>query len=402
MKWLLLITTFCFTTNAFADVHDRFVVDGNIRSEYDPGKGTGSDWLSLWYANNGLHGDEGCLFDADDSFNACPGGRIDYLGASQRRAACGGNTTLIGDSWLGCLSYSDSPFSLIGNNDDEYWVIHANHDPAFEQCRQGPPSLSHPITNHAIDPDTLYNVSATPIPGLNRKEINIRINADELDPFCDGELAPDIPFLSVGSHLGAGNPNFVATLNSGTTAPIRDKLKFSMKLTDYSPFDCDVTGCPAAAVAGSHAGFFVIAEWSSPANPGDPAINYPKFVWIELFGSGVLSGATNFDGTSKWNWPIFDSFLWPGGEIAFLGANTVSQCGGINISPLHPFGYYTNYNIDLTELFRCASDTFNSFQTPMPMTGNVNVLGVHFFTEVANATTGELEVSVRDVRIDYN
>ncbi|MEZ5472909.1 MAG: hypothetical protein R3E90_14150 [Marinicella sp.] len=387
----------------YADVHDRNIVDGDIRSEYAFGLGTGNDYLNLSYANNGLHGEQGCLFDASaDPVFSCAGFRSnnpsDWQGNTQTRSACGGDTTPIGDSWLGCLSYSDSPYFSIGNpQTNDYWVIHANHDPSFDQCRVGPPSLSQPIANHEIEPEKIFNISTTDVVGENKKQINVKINASQLNPYCDNVLEPGLPFLSVGSHKDAGNMDVVATVPA-LDAGYADFLKFKMKLGDYIPFDCTELNCPQKNPAGSHAGFFVIAEWESAANPGDPDISYPKFVWIELFGSGVISDATNANSTTKWNWPIADSMFWPGGEIAFLGAHKVSECVGIDIEPLSLFGFYTDYNVNLTELFKCANE-FNRFQDPIPESG-FDILGVHFFVEAANATTGELEISVKDIKID--
>lgn len=388
---------------SFADVHDRNIINGYIRTEYDIGLGTGDDYLSLSYANNGLHGEQGCLFDASaDPTFSCPGFRSDdsndWSGNTQTRHACGGETTAIGDSWLGCLTYSDSPYFSIGNpQTNNYWVIHANHDPSFDQCREGPPSLSQQIANHEIESEKIFNISTTEIIGENNKQINIKVNTNELDPYCDNVLEPGLPFLSVGSHKDSGNADFVARVPA-LSEGYADFLKFKMKLGDFSIFDCLEPNCPQKNPAGSHAGFFVIAEWSSPANPGDPAINYPKMVWIDLFGSGVISDATNENATTLWNWPIFDSMFWPGGEIAFLGAHKASECEGVDIEPLSLLGFFTEYKVNLTELFKCANE-LDRFQDPIPNSG-FEIVGVHFFVEAANATTGEIEISIRDVRVD--
>lgn len=74
--------------------------------------------------------------------------------------------------------------------------------------------------------------------------------------------------------------------------------------------------------AGSHAGFFAVAEWQGPANSGDSSIIFSSFAWVELSQDGIISGTTNI--TAQWSWPIYESMFWPGAEIGILDAAEVN------------------------------------------------------------------------------
>lgn len=199
--------------STIADVHDRLIYSGKVKSEYAQGKGTGNDWLALWYVNNGLHGDEGCLFDASKSPTfGCAGRRSStqvWQGTTQARNACGGSSNPIGDSWLGCLSYSGSPDFQINNPSETYWVLHANNDPSFDQCRAGPPSLSEPIRDYSFQSEGLFNVKSvqyyTGVAGY-RREFGIKLDFDAHQFDCDGQFNLTLPFLSIGSHTGGRQP----------------------------------------------------------------------------------------------------------------------------------------------------------------------------------------------------
>lgn len=172
-----------------------------------------------------------------------------------------------------------------------------------------------------------------------------------------------------------------------------------MRIGDYTPFACTDPSCPMGLVTGSHVGFFVVAEWSSAANSGDPAITYPKFVWVDLARTGDIVSALGPVSTAYWNWPIYDSMFWPGAEIAVVSADAASSCANVSLPELGLYGSWTNYSVDLTDLFTCVSDELNLFQSSMPA-GDINITGVHFFTEAANATSGEIEILIRNVRVD--
>jgi hypothetical protein len=140
-------------TTATADFNDRGLLAGKARTEYMPGTGAGSNWLTLPLAT-------GCAFAVSDPLNAyfgCPGwrnaptkpnGTPGWQGTLQEREACGGSQTPIGDSWLGCLTYPSSPYFSLNAPDSQYWVVVANTDPAFDQCNEGPPNISNTIIDH--------------------------------------------------------------------------------------------------------------------------------------------------------------------------------------------------------------------------------------------------------------
>jgi hypothetical protein len=119
-------------------IRDANIVEGRARSEFEPGVGVAGHTLSLTFTQPQP---EGCLWSAASSFSACPGraglpnlpnGSPVWAGGLQVREACGGSTTRIGDSWIGCIAYDTSPYFSVNNPASKYWVVVANDEPSFE------------------------------------------------------------------------------------------------------------------------------------------------------------------------------------------------------------------------------------------------------------------------------
>ena len=139
---------------AFADFQDRGMIDGAVRTDLAPGRGTANDLLTLWYFNPVP---DGCAFSVLDPLNGIfgcpglswvrnkPGGEPGWAGL-QAHPTCGASNTAlgpadtrVGDSWLGCLTYPGSPYFALNNPASQYWVVVANSEPSFDQCNDGPP-----------------------------------------------------------------------------------------------------------------------------------------------------------------------------------------------------------------------------------------------------------------------
>lgn len=404
---------------AYSQVHDQLLKYGKLRTDYAQGEGTGSNLLTLRYVAlpppaPQLPGDEGCLFDAETTGSSgCPGranlpkiwrkigstwGWFDvWFGNLQRKDGCGGDPLdFIGDSWDDCVTYDGSPYFSLNNPGSSYWVVVANEDPAFDsECQDGPPGLSHQI----VSSGGLYNIRTTGnyIWGLGmHKRVNMKVDASKkvitTNPPCPGDT---FSYLSFGSHKGAGNSSYLGTLNRN--APSVDRLRFNMRASSYSAFSS-----PTTSNVGVHAGIIVVAEWSSKANEDDDPIVYPKFVLVDLLQTGVLAEGNNYSVNSKWNWPVEESLFFPGAEMAVTNAATVTnKCSGINILTLYTTGSQRSYDIDLTDLFECASDVLTGpFTNGGLPSGSINITGVHFFVEEANSEAGHLEIAVDSVRID--
>ena len=389
--------------------------NGAAKTEFVPGEGTASNWLDLWYNQIGV---EGCQFDAEETCNAdecfgCPGraGSGDFPvwgagGSLQPRNACGGSTQRIGDSWLGCIRYDTSPYFELNNPGSNYWVIVANEEPSFDQCREGPPGLSHKIVdpiNQAYVPN-LFKVAMEHVPAPvwwlpmpSKKRAHLIINASDHDFYCSkkGKYETTLPFLSLGAQQGKGNNGPVAVINRSTSVSTRDVLRFRSQIWDYQPMGClSGTGknCNPNGT-GAHAGLFFLAEWGGKK----------RVLFLDFFGDGAADYRPFAPIDRVWNWPVANSFMFPGADLAYLVAGTSSVCG-LNVprlaagsgSPAN--GPAQTYSIDLSRLFKCASDQ-GLFRTPMP-NGNIDVTGVHWFLETVGQT-GYLWLSVEDTNVTF-
>jgi hypothetical protein len=377
---------------------------GKLRTEYPDGMGAGANWLTLWYVGNGLPGAEGCLFDAEDATHfGCPGraglpplssGKEVWEGSIQRYDACHGDPAQrIGDSWIPCISYQTSQLFSLNNPGSEYWVVSANEDPSFDQCQDGPPNLSHPVNNlFSGNPEKLYNVAVSDVlsPFFRGKRVHLKVNHDAHDFWCSesGKVELTAPFLAVGAQKGAGNSGDLGNLQLGSGSAA-DRLRFVTRIKSYQEFPCPVglvADCVNSNPAGVHVGFFVSTEWGGT----------PRLLFVELFRDGVFLGQPQAQ-TSFWNWPVYDSFYWPGGEVGIITAATARGCG-LSVPDLVPAGGAVSFDIDLTDLFSCATAN-GVFSSSLPG-GSHPIEGVHFFVESANATSGSLEMTVERVYLD--
>ena len=120
---------------------------GKIQSDYNPGSNIGTSLNPLQYSFPGP-GSEGCLYNASLSFMRCPGRNGDPTGlpaggiGAQVRPFCGGSSVVEGLTWRGCRRFSQGNAWSTNSPTSQYWVIHANVEPAFDQCNSGPPGQS--------------------------------------------------------------------------------------------------------------------------------------------------------------------------------------------------------------------------------------------------------------------
>lgn len=396
-------------TPALADFQDRGMVAGAVRTDLGPGKGTGSDFLTLWYRNPVP---DGCAFSVLDPLNAgfgCPGlrwvrprpdGQPGWAGV-QIHPACGsGNTAVgptdkpVGDSWLGCLTYPGSPYFSLNAPGSQYWVLVANSDPAFDQCNDGPPGLSHTIRDPIADAaPALYKVAMEDLPSGARRA-HLIVNASNHPFRCDRpgyKQSPHwvLPFLSLGAHRGHGQDGPVAAMDRNTPAGNRPQVQWTSRTWDYLPFGCDAAkGVELCFAQGVHAGFYAIASWDAVKH----------LLFVDLVGEGDLDYATGSPGKGRWNWPVDESFYYPGAEIAYLTAAHLAARCGIGLPGLPLDGRWVDYRVDVTALFACASD-LGLFSSPMPSARSVPLDGFHWYIE-AVGTRGALWISIEGPQVN--
>jgi hypothetical protein len=386
----LALTMATAASLSYADFHDRGLVAASARTEYAPGTGTGSNWLTLQLF-------AGCKFSVTDPANqvfGCPGWRdapnkLDgvtpgWRGTLQERSACGGSGAPIGDSWLGCLTYPSSPYFSINSPGSTYWVVVANTDPAFDQCNEGPPNASNTIIDPIANPvQNLYKVAMEQLPS-GAKRAHMIINADDHNYYCPSKGANHykIPFLSLGSQLGRGANQPIATMNRYSSW--RPTVEWTGKVFGYEPFGCR-NGEPCGNY-GTHGGFYALANWGGSN----------KLLFVDLFGTD----SANFSGlgpqTGKWNWPIENSFFYPGAEVVVLTAASVLSHCGVSMPTLNLYGGAQNFSVDITGLYACASD-WSLWSSPMPA-GDISLNGFHFYQE-ALGTKGAIWTSFENPRV---
>lgn len=387
LAWLLVVQAGCFIAAAGAQsIDDAGIHAAHVRSDYAAGVGTAASPLSLTYTQPTP---EGCLFSAASSFAACagraglpnlPNGQPVWAGGVQTREACGGSTTRIGDSWVGCIAYDTSPYFALNNPGAQYWVVVANDEPSFDHCNSGPPGLSHPIASATATPGPLFGFDVVPTSGSPDKRLRITLSLSNKNFFCTdtSQYVYTIPFISVGAQNGRGNTGPVATISRDGSA--RGTIVFDAGISSVQPLGCRTgTGgiCNANSL-GVHAGIYGIAHWGG----------VPHMLFVDFYGLGVQDYSMYAPGESKWNWPIQDSFYYPGAEVTtFVAGSQLSTYCGIDLPRYTTDLAQHHYEIDFGRLFACAN-TLGLVSPPMPA-GDIALDGIHWYIEGV-ATLGVL------------
>lgn len=376
-------------------IHDANIVAGRVRSDLPAGSGTASQWLGLDYLQGGA---EGCLWDSAGSFSGCPGraglpdrrgGIPVWAGTLQRSAGCGGSTTRIGDSWLGCLAYDSDNYFALNSPTNEYWVVVANDDPSFDQCNEGPPGSSHRVASADAVPRAMFKLDVAPGTGPG-KHLRLGLDFGDKDFFCTrtGAYEYSIPFLSVGAQNGRGNAGPVGYVSRHSSP--RGTIVFDAAISHRSALGCKpgtssicVASSPGSSL-GLHAGVYAYASWGG----------IPRLLFVDLYGDGILAG-NGPPGESRWNWPVHESFQYPGAEVlASIAGESLHTYCGIDIPPLDPQGARVRYEIDFGRILGCL-DARGLTTQPMP-DGAIALDGVHWFIEGA-ATLGALGLDISAV-----
>ena len=383
---------------------------GAIRTEYDQGVGAGSSWLTLSYTSGGA---EGCLWNASDPIAdnwKCPGRAPfpgsylpqPWLGLIQSRDACGNlSASRIGDSWISCISYYQSnQFQVNWAQNTDYWVVVANSDPSMDQCNLGPPNLSWPV----LDPINVgglgyFKVASEAVPGTSRQRAHMIINANDFTHKCQNNPSLDwhytIPFLSIGAQQARGQSDPIAYINNPPYLYAGETITFDATMYAYEALGCRAGSSSICNTAtgggkpGSHAGLYLLAEWGGKK----------RLIFIDYFGAGSLSFGSAVP-TLHWNWPIAESFFYPGAEIVFFNASTLQSSCGITIPSLPENAdpstrVTTHYTLNASSVFSCASN-LGKFDTAMPAYSALPLIGVHWYVESVG-TQGALWIAVENM-----
>jgi hypothetical protein len=226
----------------------------------------------------------------------------------------------------------------------------------------------------------MFRFDSLPPSGTPGKRLRFALNLGNKDFFCDkiGAYEYTIPFLSVGAQNGRGNTGPVGYITRQGSP--RGTIVFDAGISSYQPLGCrnGTEGICYPTSLGIHAGIFAIATWNG----------LPHILFVDFFGLGVQDYSALAPGRSNWNWPIEESFMYPGAEIITFvaGAQLRNYCG-IDL-PLYTTDFaQRKYRIDFGKLFACADD-LGLLTLPMPDT-QIALDGVHWYIEGVG-TLGEL------------
>lgn len=224
-----------------------------------------------------------------------------------------------------------------------------------------------------------------------KKVIKMGVHNSDHDFYClinqDYELGT-IPFLSFGAQENRGNMAAVGALATKNTGGL-SRLQFKAQVIDYEQFSCpsnEFSDCTNDFPVGVHAGLFVIVEWNDTNH----------MLFFELIRTGVHSQHTRPE-TGLWNWPIEDSFYYPGAKLALFSADDTltTACGfsydGFDLGATEP----QSFDINLSQLYECARDY--GYYPDLPDSG-VEIQGVHWFIET-NGPKGEFSIELQDIEM---
>jgi hypothetical protein len=220
-----------------------------------------------------------------------------------------------------------------------------------------------------------------------RKTLNFILTPSEHNYWCAEKNANQftIPYLSVGAHRYNGNGQTIGKINKSKNTGSH-MLRFKATIRGYIP-----PGCAAGTSdiclpgdAGVHSGVLLAAQWSGVR----------RMVFLDLHAAGVLYNTTPEH--AKWNWPIYESMFWPGGDIAILNAGAMSTNCGFSVPTLPTNNTQVTYALNMSKIFKCASD-LGLFTASMPA-GGIDVESVDWFVE-AVGTAGGTWIAIDDPSI---
>lgn len=369
---LLVLAAFgvlLFATESRAQFHDQGLQYAKIRTDYNAtNEGTASNPITLVSP---------CLFPPDDIVYPPP-------------ASPGPDGIFLVDNR--CVTsapvhaHSNYFQQNGGGSSPTFWVLSMNNEPWDSGANTGPPnqSLARSLPGQGV---MGFSAIIDYAAGENFWRLHKVLNHAFSNPV--GQDA--IPFLAVGAVENRGNSGRVGTFNMASEPHV---VAFTDKLWDYN------VGMGSTWLV-SHF-LFATAEWGGKA----------RMLFIHLFYDGQIhgqpwngwsaideNGSGSAGGAKGWNWPMQESFWYPGANIAFMDAAAMSlpQVCNMNLPQFQYIGQQINYFIDLEKAFRCASD-HQYFETSMPQTAPVALTGVYWGVELTGPAAA-IWTSVHNMRM---
>lgn len=358
---ILVLAMAILSEAAIAQFHDQGLVNAKMRTDYNSQtEGTASNPIT--YVNP-------CLFS------------IDY---------CGNSPTVFSASnsfFQNTTSYPQSSYWVLDFNNENSWDKRCPLNPPPDlNCtpgqivvmtnNPGPPNQSIPRASPGYGLMGFTAITNS-LPGEAFYRAHLVMNGTFPNPNLGG-----IPFMAIGAERYRGNGAPVGYLNH-STAPKR--AQFKARLWDFKLPTGVGTQPP-------HLTFYVYATtfWGGKAR--GLYVTLAHWNWDN-------STSTGFTKEYKWNWPMQESFYFPGIEWVFIDAEDVQSHCGFTIPRLTTKNQQISYDINFQSLFQCLGSTSkNGWDSPFPTSAALAINGVHWSVEMTGVS-GWIWPSVHDMKM---
>lgn len=266
-----------------------------------------------------------------------------------------------------------------GASRPNYWVLSANNENFRSTLNSGPPNQSEPVyipqeMNNLLE----FTILTNSLPGESKWRAHMI--ADHTPNGLQNPQGPGgIPFLGLGADSRRGNGQPVGYLNNTT----------GMNSTFFASRIWAAVH-PGTGVALMYV--YAMTEWKNSSGK-----TIPRGIFVALYHEGTDHSTStqscdpNVDGAfggqgycsgihKHWNWPIEESFFYPGADWVYIDAEDAGWVCGENIA-VSRLNLDTGHAVNWEHLFECLSPYFDD---PMPST-EVPLLGVHWAVEVSGA-----------------
>ena len=300
------------------------------------------------------------------------------------------------------VSCGNSPASFASTNyfsqnaatwpSSDFWVLSINNETSYDQVcptNPNPPICTPGEVSYTLNPGPLNQSLPRSAPGYGLMGFTTLVDTEIGEDFYRAHLVMNtffanpmpggIPFLGIGAQNGRGNSYALGQLNNGYYT--YKKVKFTAKLWDF------ILPTPVNEKQPATFAFYIYAlsSWGGK----------PRGVFLTLAHWNIdNSDSSNFT-IYNWNWPVQESFYYPGAQWVFIDAEDVSNFCPFSVPRLTAKGQQIAYTINLYLLFKCASD-LGGFDSTMPSGSSIE--GIHWAVEMSGKDGG-LWTSVHNMRM---
>jgi hypothetical protein len=330
----------------------------------------------------------------------------------------------------GPMVYSQSNFYAEhgGDTSDNYWVLHVNNESSFAQFEgtpynSGPPGQSLAVVEPASE-GIMGFASFKECDQCSQSSNIAQCNATCEDFYrahivlSHNELNPNpiqaIPFLGINAVNQRGNNEPIVKINAGFG--VENSISFDIKLYDYK--------APENNSSAAFIYLYFTSQWENPLT--HEMINRMLFVTlghtptVDVIPNNTIIPKPPSDNFSinqagvnlSWNWPIVESFFYPGADFAYMESEDIHTYCGFELDgfdmPYRNQGFNPNgsdaieksFTINIEALFKCASD-HQLFDAPMPNNEVLDVNIVGWANEIGGGVDSHIWMAVSNMRTLY-